>query len=69
MPVDSVTTSRARVAALTRHRALDDPDIAEARKMLVRTRDTERARRALSQLAPEDRAQLLDLMERPAAHV
>ena len=67
--MDSVTTSRARVAALTRHRAPADPDIAQARKMLARTRDTERARRALSQLPPEDRAQLLDLIERPAARV
>ena len=63
MPVDSVTTSRARVAALSRHRSKNDPDIAEARKTLVRSRDTERARRALSQLTPEDREQLLAGLE------
>ncbi|KPC70901.1 hypothetical protein ADL27_53310 [Streptomyces sp. NRRL F-6602] len=61
--MDSVTTSRARVAALSRHRGLNDPATSEARRTLIRSRDTERARRALSQLTPEDQAQLLAGLE------
>lgn len=62
-------TARARLAALTRHRGEDDPDVVQARADYTRRFTGEQLRRLLGPQTPEARAQLVALvLEDEGAH-
>lgn len=67
--MDSLRPIHARVAALSRHRAPNDPEVADARQQLVACRDETRARRALNAMSPEARKRLLASLEGTPASV
>ena len=62
-PVESLRSIHARVAALARHRAPNDPEVAGAREQLALCRDQTNARRALNGMSPDDRARFLASFE------
>jgi hypothetical protein len=63
----SWATERARIAALTRSRAADDPQLVEARRNLRAERLAEHVRRVVSEAPPlteEQRARIAVLLTR-----
>jgi hypothetical protein len=68
--MDSLRSIHARVAALSRFRSPDDPDVAKAREDLARCKEETRVLRArIGSLPPSACAQLLTSPERAAAGV
>ncbi|MFD7772430.1 hypothetical protein [Streptomyces sp. NPDC059787] len=55
-------TARARLAALTRHRGEDDPDVVQARHDYTRRFTREQLHRILGPQTPETRAELVALV-------
>lgn len=65
-PVDSLRSTHARVAALSRFRPADDSELTAARSELAACKDQTRALRArISSLPPETCAQLLSTLGGP----
>lgn len=69
-PVESLSSIHARVAALSRHRSPEDPEVAAARAALVRCKkQTHELRSRVQSLPASVLVKVLDAVDGPAAHV